>query len=157
MVPARLGGWEIYSLNSEAAHGSGSNQLRWLRSRLRGAKGDCRLAFWHRPRYSAGVVHGDAPDAAPLWNALRGRFRLVLNGHDHDLQRLRRRQGITEFVSGAGGRALYPIRRDNRVSFGRADVNGGLRMVLAPGSASLEMRSAAGSVLDRSVARCRPS
>ena len=150
-----IGGWEIFSLNSEAAHGPRSSQLRWLRARLRGARGTCRLAFWHRPRYNAGL-HGDAADVAPLWNAVRGRFRLVLNGHDHNLQRLRRRDGITQFVSGAAGRALYPLRRgDDRVAFARDDVNGGLRMVLSPGSATLEFRSATGKLLDRSAARCR--
>lgn len=152
-----LAGWEIFSLNSEAAHGPSSSQLRWLRARLRGGRGDCRLAFWHRPRYSAGMVHGDAPDVAPLWNALRGRFRLVLNAHDHDLQRLRRREGITELVVGAGGRARYPIRRrDARLAFGRADVDGALRVVLRPGIAALEIRASSGAVLDRSRARCRP-
>jgi calcineurin-like phosphoesterase family protein len=152
-----IAGWQLFSLNSEAAHGTGSSQLRWLRARLRGAKGDCRLAFWHRPLLSAGIVHGDAPDLAPLWNALRGGFRLVVNGHDHDLQRLRRRQGITELVAGAGGRALYPLRRwDDRLAFGRDDVNGALRMVLSPGTAMLEFRSSSGAVLDRSRARCRP-
>lgn len=151
-----LAGWEIFSLNSEAAHGPGSSQLRWLRARLRGGRGDCRLAFWHRPRYSAGLVHGDAPDVAPLWSAVRGRFRLVLNGHDHDLQRLRRRDGITEFVVGAGGRARYPIRRDSRLAFGRADIDGALRVALRPGAAVLEIKAASGAVLDRSRASCRP-
>ena len=41
-------GWEILSLNSETAHGAGSRQLRWLRRRSR-ARGNCRIAFWHRP------------------------------------------------------------------------------------------------------------
>jgi hypothetical protein len=150
-----VGGWEILSLNSQAAHGPRSNQLRWLRARLRGARGTCRLAFWHRPRYNAGL-HGDAPDVAPLWNAIRGRSRLVLNGHDHNLQRLRRREGITQFVIGAGGRARYRVRRgDDRAAFARDDVNGALRMVLTPGSATLEVRAATGKVLDRTVASCR--
>ena len=153
-----LAGWEIFTLNSEAAHGRGSSQLRWLRRRLRSGSGDCRLAFWHRPRYSAGLVHGDAPDVAPLWSALRGRFRLALNGHEHDMQRLRRRDGITQFVSGAGGRARYGLRRgDRRLAFGRADRNGALRILLRPGAATLEFRAAGGAVLDRSRVRCRAS
>jgi hypothetical protein len=63
-----LAGWQILSLNSEAPHGPGSPQLRWL-SRELATPGTCRLAYWHRPRFSAGLVHGDAPDTAPLWNA----------------------------------------------------------------------------------------
>lgn len=84
----RIGGWEVLSLNSEAPHGVASAQLRWLRARLRSGGGTCRLAFWHRPRRSAGR-HGDQRDVAPLEDALVGHAALVLGGHDHDLQRLR--------------------------------------------------------------------
>jgi hypothetical protein len=150
-----LGGWEILSLSSEAAHGESSAQLRWLRRRLARGSGTCRLAFWHRPRFSAGVVHGDAPDVAPFWRALRGHARLVLNAHDHLLQRFRRRAGITEYVAGAGGAELYPVRRDRRLAFAEADVTGGIRIVLEPGAARLEFRSASGALLDRSRAKCR--
>lgn len=151
----RAGGWEVLSLNSEAAHGDGSAQLRWLRGRLRGA-GDCRLAFWHRPRFSAGGVHGDQPDVAPLWRALRGRARLVLNGHEHDSQRLRPVDGITELVAGAGGHGRYPLRRgDRRLGFGDASRHAALRLSLRPGFAGLAFVSAAGRTLDRGQVRCR--
>ena len=149
----RLAGWEILSLNSEAPHGAGSRQLRWLRAALRRG-GTCRLAFWHRPRFSAGRVHGDGPDIAPFWNALRGRGRLVLAGHDHDMQRFKTRDGLTQYVSGAGGHVRYALRRDPRLAFGRADVSGALRLVLRPGHATLEFRSVDGRVLDRSSAAC---
>jgi hypothetical protein len=152
----KLGGWEFLDLNSEAPHGKSSAQLGWLRKRLRSAPGNCRIAFWHRPRFSAGTVHGDAPDTAPLWNALRGHARLVLTGHDHTMQRLRRRNGLTEYVSGAGGATLYRNRRDSRLAFGRSGVAGALRIVLEPGKATLEFRSSSGKLLDRSRATCRP-
>jgi hypothetical protein len=150
----KVRGWELLSLNSEDAHGPGSAQVRWLRDRLR-EPGTCRLAFWHRPRYNAGAVHGDAPDVAPLWNALRGRARLVLNGHEHNLQRFHARDGITQLISGAGGTPRYGLDRDRRVAFGRAGVTGALRILLAPGSADLEFRAADGSVLDRSRVTCQ--
>ena len=148
-----LAGWELVSLSSEASHDAASPQLRWLRKRLHGP-GTCRLAFWHRPRYSAGTVHGDAPDTESFWRALRGHARLVLNGHDHLLQRFRRRAGITEFVSGAGGDVLYGRHRDGRVAFARSGVTAGLRMVLEPGRARLQFISVDGKVLDTSEARC---
>ena len=150
----RLAGWEILSLNSQAPHGSRSSQLGFLRRALRGG-GTCRIAFWHRPRFSAGRVHGDAPDVAPLWNALRGRARLVLTGHDHTMQRYRQRDGLTQYVSGAGGAGLYGLRRDRRLAFARSDVYGALRMALRPGRATLEFRAIDGRVLDRSEATCR--
>jgi Calcineurin-like phosphoesterase len=150
-------GWELLDLNSEAAHGRGSRQLAWLNRRLaRG--GDCRIAFWHRPRFSAGLVHGDSPDTAPLWNALRGRAKAVLGGHEHDLQRLRPRRGLTQYVAGAGGRSRYSLSRtDRRLAWGRDDRDGALRIVLEPGSATFEFRDAAGRVLDRSHRTCSPS
>jgi Calcineurin-like phosphoesterase len=150
----RTAGWELLNLNSQAAHGPGSPQLRWLERAL-AAGGDCRIAFWHRPRFSAGLVHGDAPDVAPLWNALRGRARAVLSGHEHDLQRLRPRGGLTQYVAGAGGRSRYPLSRtDPRLAWGRDDREGALRIVLTPGSATFEFRDAAGRVLDRSRTTC---
>jgi hypothetical protein len=153
----RLAGWEVFSLNSQAAHGPGSPQLRWLERRLAGADGNCRLAFWHRPRYSAGIVHGDAPDVAPLWDALAGHARLVLSGHDHAMMRYRPHDGMTEFVAGSGGATLYETRPDDRLAFSRSGVTGGLRITLAPGSARLEFRSVDGEVLDRSRTRCDPA
>ena len=151
-----LGGWELVSLNSQEPHDPGSPQLRWLERVLDEQATTCRLAFWHRPRFSAGTVHGDAPDIAPLWRALRGRARLVLNGHEHALMRFRRRAGLTEYVSGAGGSVRYDLRADSRLAFGRSDRPGALRMVLTPGEARLEFRDVSGTVLDRSRATCRP-
>jgi hypothetical protein len=149
-----LAGWRFLDLNSEASHGSGSFQLAWLRGQLK-APGTCRIAFWHRPRFSAGTVHGDAPDTAPLWNALRRHGRLVLNGHDHTLQRFRLRDGLTEYVAGAGGSNLYRNRRDSRLAYGRAGTTGALRMLLERGKATLEFRSSSGRLLDRSRVGCR--
>jgi hypothetical protein len=147
------GGWRILSLNSELRGAARERQLRWLRRRLR-RPGTCRLAFWHRPRRSAGL-HGDAPDLEALWRALRGRVRLVVNGHDHDLERMRRRNGITAFVAGAGGEGRYALHRDPDVAFGSDSTDGALRLRLAPGAARFAFVSAGGRVLDRGRVRCR--
>ena len=152
-----IAGWQILDLNSQAPHGAGSPQVRWLERTLAGAEGDCRLAFWHRPRYSAGVVHGVAPDLNPLWSRLAGHARVVLSGHDHDLQRHRPRRGIAQYVVGAGGRGRYPLNRSNSTMvWGRDDVDAALRIVLKPGHALLEFRGARGHVLDRSRVACSP-
>jgi Calcineurin-like phosphoesterase len=153
---ARAGGWQVLSLNSQTAHGASSEQVRWLRARVR-APGTCRLAFWHRPRFSAGR-HGDQPDVDPLWRTLAGRARLALAGHDHDSQRLRVRDGITSFVAGAGGRELYPVdERDPRLAFGHDEAYAALRIVLRPGRADLAFVSSRGRVLDATRVRCRPA
>jgi Calcineurin-like phosphoesterase len=152
----RLAGWEILALNSEAEHGRGSRQLRWLRRALARPAGDCRIALWHRPRYTAGHYE-DAQDLAPLWDALRGRAKAVLSGHDHNLQRLRPRNGITQYVAGAGGANPYALDdSDPRLVWGVDGSPGALRIVLERGRAKFEFRDAGGRLLDRSRRACTP-
>jgi hypothetical protein len=150
-----LAGWEIFSLNSEGDHGKGSKQVRWLKSKVK-KKGTCKLAFWHRPRYSGGG-NGDQRDVAPLWNALKGRASIVLAGHDHQMQRLKRKDGITEFISGAGGNTLLRIWNDPRVAFANNKTFGALRLKLSPGSARFAFVSVDGRTLDSGKVRCRRS
>lgn len=150
-----IAGWRVLSLNSEGPHGRGSAQVRWL-ARQVARPGTCRLAFWHRPRFSTGR-HGDQPDVAPLWDALRGRAALVVTGHEHNMQRLRPIDGIASYVSGAGGHDHYGLRPDPRRVFGDDRVYGALRIDLRPGRARLRFVAADGRVLDSSSVRCRQS
>ena len=150
----RAGGWRVLALNTEAPHGRDSAQVRWLRRQVR-AGGTCRIAFWHHPRYSAGD-HGDQEHTDALWDALHGRAVLVLSGHDHDLQRLKPIEGITQIVSGAGGRALRTVDEDDpRLAFSSDQHHGGVRLALRPGRADVSFVAADGSVLDRSSVSCR--
>jgi 3',5'-cyclic AMP phosphodiesterase CpdA len=151
----RAGGWTLISLDSEVAAHRGSRQHRWLRRQL-GAPGTCRIAFWHRPRFSAGVRHGDQEDMAPLWNALRGHAAIVLAGHEHNMQRFKPIHGITQFVSGAGGRGLYRLRHDDRLAFGDDHSYGALRLRLRRGAAAYAFIAADGRILDSGTVRCRP-
>lgn len=149
-----VAGWQILSLNSEAQHDASSAQVGWLRSQVEPA-GTCRIAFWHRPRYSAGL-HGDQPDVAPLWDALKGHATLVLGGHDHTSQRLRPIGGVVEIVAGAGGHRAYPLNTaDRRLAYGSTGVPTALRMRLSPGVADLSFVRRDGTVLDRHRVRCR--
>jgi len=147
-----IAGWQVLSLNSEAPHGAGSAQVRWLRTQLR-TPGTCRLAFWHTPRYNAGK-HRDESGVAPLWDALRGHARVVVTGHDHNMQRFAAVEGITQFVSGAGGHGRYALRNDRRLAFGNDSDFGALRIELAPGRARMAFVSAGGRILDLSTLRC---
>jgi hypothetical protein len=151
-----VAGWRVLSLNSEIEHGDGSAQLRWLADELR-APGTCRIAYWHRPRFSAGL-HNNQPDMAPIWDALRGHATIVLTGHDHDMQRFEPRDGITEFVSGAGGHGLYPVLPGRpEVKFADDRHYGALRLELRRGSARYAFVAADGRVLDRGSLRCQSS
>ena len=150
-----IAGWQLISLNSEEPHRAGSPQIAWLDSQLR-TPGDCRIAFWHRPRFSAGR-HGDQKDMAPVWDALRGHAAIVLNGHDHDMQRFKPRDGITEFVSGAGGKGLYGVDEgDSRLAFSNDTELGALRLVLSRGRADYRFVTTDGRVLDAGTLTCRP-
>jgi len=152
----RQGSWELIGLDSEADHGPRSEQVRWLRDHLeRAPRTTCRIAFVHRPRYSAGTHHGDQPDMAPLWDAMAGNAVAFLSGHEHDLQRLDPIDGMVQFVSGAGGRELYPVdETDDRLAFGDGERFGALRLELRPGSLDYEFVADDGDVLDRGELRC---
>jgi hypothetical protein len=151
-----IAGWEIFNLSSQAPHGTGTPQIRWLERELEGATGDCRIAFWHRPRYSEGL-YGGAPDLQPFWNRLAGRARIMLSGHDHNLQRHRPQSGIAQYVAGAGGRGRYKLSGEpSTMVWGTDAVDGALRVVLTPDSALLEFRTPARRLLDRSRVSCSP-
>jgi hypothetical protein len=162
----RAGGWQILSLNSEEPCGPGTAQHRWLSEQV-AEPGVSRLAFWHRPRFNAGK-HGDAADVAPLWDLLAGRATIVLAAHDHNLQRFKPVDGLTQFVVGAGGKSSYRVRRalrgliplprgrlspwrrrlDPRVDFADDIHDGALRLELEPGIARFAFVGVEGRVLD---------
>jgi hypothetical protein len=149
-----LAGWEVLSLNSEVPHDEASAQVRWLRSNLPG-DGTCRFAFWHRPRFSFGD-HGNQPDVTPLWNALRGRAVLIVNGHEHNMERFAPRDGITELVVGSGGRGIYEIKPEElaQLEFGNDTDFGALRLKLKPGRADYRFVAVDGRTLDSGTVRC---
>lgn len=149
-----VAGWQLISLNSEAPHDEGSAQWQWLQKELESG-GDCRIAFWHRPRYSAGS-HGDQGDIAPLWDSLAGNATLVLNGHEHNMQRLQEIDGLTTLISGAGGKSHYSINlSDERLDFADTDNDGAVELILQPGEVSWRFVTVEGDVLDEGQASCQ--
>lgn len=151
----RAGGWQILSLNSETRMDEGARQNRWLRKRLDAYRGSCRIAFWHRPLLSAGRTTGSS-DVEPLWAALSGRTRLVLNGHEHNMQHHAQTRGITQLISGAGGRRRYSVKTDPPgLVFGNDDKYGALRLNLSPGLARFAFVATDGRILHSGQVRCR--
>jgi hypothetical protein len=159
-----LGSWHIVSLNSERDTGPGGAQVRWLRNDLARTKARCVLAFWHRPRWSAGK-YGDDARTAPFWNALyAARADVVLAGHDHNYQRypplnqrreIDRARGIRSFVVGTGGLRFYDLRPDPRRRAGNDATAGVLRLTLRPAGYSWRfIPVAGGSYRDSGSARC---
>ena len=150
-------GWQLISLNSNLP--TATPQEAWLRREISRAPhfGDCRIAFMHHPRYSAGL-HGDLTGLQGIFDELRGRATIALAGHDHDMQRLHPIGGITPYVDGSGGAELYPVNRDDpRLAFFDDTHHGALRIELSHGRATLSFVREDGTVLDRSEVDCQQS
>ena len=154
-----IAGWQVLSLNSEAYHAPVSPQLKWLRRKITRtpAFGNCRLAFWHRPRYSASG-HSGSLDVEPFWRTLSGEARLILNGHSHNYQRFDPRRGLTEVIAGTGGRRIYNER--SSMDYPGLAVTlfryGAVRLRLRKGEAALAFVDIRGKILDRRDIRCDP-
>ena len=126
------GNWHIIALNTGQCYGTlesdgsmprcgpGDPMINWLNSDLAAHTNQCALAYWHHPRFSSGLQHGnDFSRTTTIWNALyKYHADVVLNGHDHDYERFAQQtpsgkldtaQGIREFVVGTGGRSYAPF------------------------------------------------
>ncbi len=119
----RAGEWRVLVLNSvcdEVPGGCGrdSPQGKWLAQQLTSQPTRCTLAMWHHPRFSSGR-HGNDEDLKPFFDLLYEHgAELVLNGHDHNYERLAPanpsgaadpKRGLREFVVGTGGVSLRPF------------------------------------------------
>jgi hypothetical protein len=154
-----VGRWHLISLNSNIDRDGKSPQARWLRRDLRATTSDCMLAFWHHPLFSSGSHHGGDDSVLPFWRALfHARADVVLNGHEHNYERFARqapnghanRNGIREYVSGAGGKSLYPFASAQPHSQDRVEGRYGvLEMVLRSHSYTWRFVAVGGAVLDK--------
>lgn len=111
-----LGAWHIISLNSEIDHTSTSAQVTWLKNDLAANPAACVMAYWHKPRFSSGALHGSNTGMAPFWQVLYAAGAdVILTGHDHEYERFAPlnpngaldSKGIRQFVVGTGGASLY--------------------------------------------------
>ncbi|HKE09625.1 MAG TPA: metallophosphoesterase [Candidatus Acidoferrum sp.] len=142
-----LGAWHVVVLNSECQEvggcGVGSPEEKWLRADLAAHPAGCTLAYFHKPRFSSGLNHGDDLQMIAFWQALYDfNAELVLNGHDHDYERFGpqdpngkadAKRGIREFVVGTGGkshRAFGFTKRNSEVR--NNDTFGVLKLTLKP-------------------------
>jgi hypothetical protein len=142
-----LGAWHIVSLNSECVEiggcNEGSREEKWLRADLAAHPATCTLAYFHKPLFSSGGAHGDAPEIRPLYQALYdANADVILSGHDHDYERfapqdpngkLDRARGIREFVVGTGGKNHRPFGAPEATSEVRDTTTFGvLKLTLRP-------------------------
>lgn len=149
----QAGGWEILSVSSE--HSEYRPVKRWLSERV-STGGNCRIAFWHRPRFSAGHHAGNNARVKQYWEVIRGYARILVTGHDHNMQQMRSRGGTVQFISGAGGRRLYPVNEDDRrLEFADDTHYGALKLSLSPGMAVWAFVSARGNTLQSGALECQ--
>ena len=148
----RAGAWTVLSVNGE--HSDREALEAWLRSKT-ASGGDCRIVFWHRPAFTAGHHEGNDPRAQAYYDVVRGRARIVVNGHDHNMQRMREDAGTVQFISGAVGRRIYPVDESNgRLEFSDDSHRGALRLLLSGTEAEWRFVAANGEQLDSGMLRC---
>jgi alkaline phosphatase len=156
-----LGAWHVIALNSEcdAIGGCGptSPQLAWLVADLAAHPAACTLAYWHHPRWSSGK-HGTNDMTDALWDALAAAGAdVVLQGHDHDYERLAPIDEIRSFVVGSGGRSLYawPGVPLPQTAVRANDTYGLLQLTLGETDYAWEFIPASGTFTDWGQAACR--
>jgi predicted phosphodiesterase len=79
-------------------------QLTWLENELKNSGSDWKIPYFHHPLYASGM-HGSQVDLRRVLEPLFVKYGVdvVFAGHEHFYQRTKPQQGITYFVSGAGG------------------------------------------------------
>jgi len=82
---------------------SDSKQAQWLKNQLAKSDSKWNLVIFHHAAYSSGA-HGSNPEMQ--WPFEKWGADAVLNGHDHDYERLQI-GGIPYFVNGLGGNHIY--------------------------------------------------
>ena len=152
-----LGGWRMYSLNSEIGQPApGTEMYEWLRAELAADASNCILAYWHRPTMT---VSGKAsPDMALIWGLLAAHGAdIVLTAHERNYQRWGPVDGITSFVIGTGGGARDPIvREDHRLEVADDVHDGALELTLTQRGARYAFRSSDDVVNDSGQLTCSP-
>lgn len=175
--------WHVVTLDSTLCRaggvecGPGSEQYEWLKADLAANDAACTIAVWHHPRWAwfkyqkaDWTQDYELRRSAPLYRlAYRYGVDLLLAGHDHNYSRWMPAdptgaydpaRGITQFISGAGGRNLngfgnFHTRPDIFVR-GQAKAFGFVELRLFEGRWESRWVSAAGQpgYLDEAAGTC---
>jgi Calcineurin-like phosphoesterase len=160
-----LGSWHVVALNSNIAMRAGSRQEQWLRADLAQHRAQCTLAYWHHPRFSSGITHGNDPETQALWDALyEAGATVVIAGHEHNYERFAPQtptgardtvRGIREFVAGTGGGGSYFFGPPKANSEVRSMAHGVLALTLSDRTYHWQFLSVAGEAFaDSGTAAC---
>lgn len=122
-------------------------QRSWLIQRARTSSAGWQVVVMHHPPYSSSSAHGST--TVFQWPFRTWGIDLVLAGHDHSYERLRR-WGLTYVVNGAGGADLYPLGPRLLGSVASTDrVHGALFLRTVEGRLQGEFISTDGQLVDR--------
>jgi hypothetical protein len=160
-----LNGWQLYLLNSNCGQVDCAAERVWLDSQLAAHPSTCALMAFHHPRFSSGGEHGSSLAMKPFWQiAYNHHVDVALSGHDHDQERfdpmspagaVQPARGIQQFVSGGGGKSLYPKGTPVAGSRFFRSGFGVLKLTLRPTDYSWEFRGISGRIWDSGTAACR--
>ena len=163
-----LSGWHIVSIDSQCSSiggcGTTSVEYAWLQQDLATDNHTCTLAYWHKPRFSSGTVHGSNTAVGPFWNLLDAEgAEIVLNGHEHHYELfgpqtpggVASATGIRQIVVGTGGNCCYGFGTPVANSEVRiTDTRGILELTLGAASYSWRFIAVGGAVLDSGTGTC---
>lgn len=104
-----LGPVHVFAVDSDPHEPDGvtadSIQGQWLQQALANSSACWKIVYMHHPPFSSGA-HGPSPWMQ--WPYHEWGADAVLAGHDHTYERIQR-DDILYFVTGLGGRSIYPF------------------------------------------------
>ena len=106
---------------------STSPQALWLKGKLAAAPEPWKIVVFHHPPYSS-AAHGNSPWMQ--WPFREWGASAVLNGHDHDYERIMR-HGLPYIVNGFGGHSLYAFNTPQPGSVVRYNADYGAMLIEA--------------------------
>jgi Calcineurin-like phosphoesterase len=139
-------------------------QANWFNAAYAASSAKFKIVVFHHPPYTNPTTHANNA-TMQAWNFqdLPG-VTAVMNGHNHNMQRLELPRGgagvgtgagttVPHFISGAGGNSLYSITGTSPFNaFFNATDFGFLLVDVLDGSATFRFINAAGNVIDSRVA-----
>jgi tartrate-resistant acid phosphatase type 5 len=125
-------------------------QIRWLDQQLGLSTASWKLVIGHHTLRSGGSKHGETAEVIELIEPLlqKHRVQAYVNGHDHDLQHIRR--GGVDYVCTGAGSEVRPVQPVEGTLFCAAR-SGFTSLTSSAESLHLEFRDYTGATLHRST------
>jgi tartrate-resistant acid phosphatase type 5 len=101
---------QFFAIDTGPAGDMSAAQIRWLQTELEKSQARWKVVYGHHPPYAAAPGTGEnATVIRELMPVLAGRADVYIAGHYHSLEHLKPVDGVNLYISGGGGRPLYPI------------------------------------------------